>query len=206
MRRTYKYSWPGPPEGPPTPQTPFQCPHPDKKGTNLLLFKFCIHLHTHQDLKLKCCRVMGQKLRYGRPCTQYLPGTHNWLAQSHIASISSKFHYLMLAQSCEFGVNCCSIGLTHPAACTRAREPLAFGHVHRPPPLTQFAPTGCQSTGLELRIPTICFKFRENAPEKNWRPPAKKLKTCRGTTPPPPPRFDPHIYQSIALNLRIPNI
>ena len=110
------------PEGPPTPQTSFQCPHPDKKGTNLLLFKFCIHLHTHQDLKLKCCRVMGQKLRYGRPCTQYLPGTHNWLAQSHIASISSKFHYLMLAQSCEFGVNCCSIGLTHPAACTRARE------------------------------------------------------------------------------------
>ena len=115
------------PEGPPTPQTPFQCPHPDKKGTNLLLFKFCIHLHTHQDLKLKCCRVMGQKLRYGRPCTQYLPGTHNWLAQSHIASISSKFHYLMLAQSCEFGVNCCSIGLTHPVACTLTRVPLTFG-------------------------------------------------------------------------------
>jgi len=40
---------------------PFQCSHPDKKGTNLLLFKICIHLHTHQDLKLKC-RVLGQKL------------------------------------------------------------------------------------------------------------------------------------------------
>ena len=51
----------------PPPKPPFQCPHPNKKGTNLLLFQIGIHLHTHQDLKLKCCRVMGQKLRYGRP-------------------------------------------------------------------------------------------------------------------------------------------
>jgi len=29
--------------------------------------------------------------------------------------------YLMLAQSCKFGVNCCFIGLTHPVVCTRAR-------------------------------------------------------------------------------------
>jgi len=53
----------------PPPKPPFQCPYPDKKGTNLFLIKFCIHLHNHQDLKLKCCRVLGQKLRYGRPCT-----------------------------------------------------------------------------------------------------------------------------------------
>ena len=68
---------------PPPPKHPFQCPHPNKKGTNPLLFKAGIHLHTHQDLKLKYCRVMGQKLmRYGRPCTRDLPGTHNWLAYS----------------------------------------------------------------------------------------------------------------------------
>ena len=86
---------------------PFQCSHPDKKGTNLLLFQIGIHLHKNQDLKLKCCRVMGQKLRYGRSCTHNLPGTHNWLAQSHIASISSySTDYLMLAQSYKFGVNC----------------------------------------------------------------------------------------------------
>jgi hypothetical protein len=76
----------------PPPKPPFQCTHPDRKGTNLLLFKFCIHLHTHQDLKLKCCRVMGQKLGYGRPCTHDLLGTQNWLAQPHIAFISSEFH------------------------------------------------------------------------------------------------------------------
>ena len=26
--------------------------------------------------------------------------------------------YLMMAQSCKFGVICCFIGLTHPTACT----------------------------------------------------------------------------------------
>jgi len=51
------------------------------------LFIFCI-------LRLKWCRDMGQKLRYGRPCTRELPGTYNWLAQSHIASISSEFYWL----------------------------------------------------------------------------------------------------------------
>ena len=115
---------------PPTPKPPFQCFHPDKKGTNLLLFEFCIHLHTHQDLK--CCKCMGRKLRYGRPCTYDQPSIHTWLAQPHIASIFSKF-YLMLAQSWKFGAHCCSSGLTHPAACTRARVPQSFGYVHRPP-------------------------------------------------------------------------
>jgi hypothetical protein len=70
----------GPWPPPPIPIT--QYPHPDKKGTNLLLFMIGIHLHTYQDLKLKCCRIMGQKLRYRRPCTRDL-GTHNWLAVPH---------------------------------------------------------------------------------------------------------------------------
>jgi len=61
----------------PPPKPPFRCPHPDKKGTNLLPFQVGIHLHIHQDLKLKCCRVMWPKLRYGRPCTHDLPGNHN---------------------------------------------------------------------------------------------------------------------------------
>ena len=125
--------WVGLPWTPP-PKPPFPWLHPDEKGNNLLLFQIGIHLHIHQDLKLKCCRVMGQKLRYGRPCTRDLPGTHNWLAQPHIASISSAFHWLSYAGKIKFGVNCCSIGLTHPAACTRARVPLTFGHVHGPPP------------------------------------------------------------------------
>ena len=134
----------------PPPKPPFRCPHPDKKGTNLLLFQIGIHLHTHREyLKLKCCRVMGQKLRYRRPCTRDLPGTHNWLAQSHIASIFSEFYYFMLAQSCKFGANCCFIALTHPAACTRARVPLTyFGHVHRPPPLPNLLEKGPNRLGL----------------------------------------------------------
>ena len=129
---TYDF-WAGPPALPPPLNPPFGAPTLTK-GYQSDPFQIGFHLHTHHDLKLKCCRVMGQKLRYGRPCTRDLPGTHNWLAQSHIASISSELHYLMLAQSCKFGVNCCFIGLTHPAACTRARVPLTFGHVHRHPP------------------------------------------------------------------------
>jgi len=110
---------------------------------------------------------------------------------------------LMLAQSCKFGVICYFIGVTHPAACTRARVPLTFGHVHRPPPLTQFAQKGCQSTGLEPRIPMIYLKFRRSGPVNFWRGGPKNSGPSR---PPPPLRLDPYIYQSIALDARIPNI
>jgi len=110
---------PAPPPLPPNP--PSSAPIWTKGVPNCSFFQIGIHLHTHQDLKLKCCRITGQKLRYSCPCTHDLPGTHNWLAQSHIASIPSEFHnYIMLAQSCQFGVICCFIGLTRPAACTRA--------------------------------------------------------------------------------------
>ena len=81
-----------PPEGPSPPPTPTHYLYQGKKGTILLLFKSYIRLHTYYDLKLKRCRVLGQKLRCGRPCTHILPGTHNWLAHPHNASNSFKFH------------------------------------------------------------------------------------------------------------------
>ena len=90
----------------------------------------------------------------------------------------------MLAQSCKFGVNCCFIGLTHPVACTRARVPLTFGHIHRPPPVNPFAQKGCQSTGLELRILTVYLRFRRSGPVHFWR---GVPKTRTHPSPPPPP-------------------
>ena len=39
----------------PPPNPTFRCPHPDKKGTNLLLFQMGIHLHIHHNLILTCC-------------------------------------------------------------------------------------------------------------------------------------------------------
>ena len=123
----------------PPPKPSFQCPHQTKKGTILLLYEFCIHLHTYQDLKLQCRRVTGQKLRYGRPCPHDLPayqapitGLHNSVIRN-ASFFQNSTDYLMLAQSWKFGVSCCSIALTHPAACTGALVPLTFGHVHRPP-------------------------------------------------------------------------
>jgi len=81
-RQPYFLVW-GPLTPPPPPIPITQCPHPDKKGNNVLLFQIGIHLHTHQDLKLN-----------RRPCTRDLLGTHNWLAQSHIASVFSDFHWI----------------------------------------------------------------------------------------------------------------
>ena len=125
------------PDGPLTPQTPLPVLPPKQKGYHsVFFFEICIHLHTHQDLKLQCRRVNGQKLRYGRPCPHDLPGTHTWLAHPHIASRNST-DYLMLAQTWKLGVNCCSIGLTHHAACTQAHVPLTYRHVHRPPQFAQ---------------------------------------------------------------------
>jgi len=119
----------------PPPKPPFQCPHPDKKGTNLLLLQIGFHLHTHQDLKLMCCRVMGQKRDTDAHAhmTNQAPitGLHS---PTLLPFLQNSTDYLMLAQSCKFGVDCCVIGLTYPAACTRAHVPLTFGHVHRPNP------------------------------------------------------------------------
>jgi len=89
----------------PPPKPPFQCPHPNKKGTNLPLFQIGIHLHTHQDLRLKCCRKMGQKLRYGRPCTRDLPGTHNCLAVPHC------FYFFIIPLTISCWLNPVSLGL-----------------------------------------------------------------------------------------------
>ena len=105
--------------------------------------------------------------------------------------------YLMLAQSCKFRVNCCFIDLTHPAACTRVCVPLTFGHVHRPPPFTQFTQKGCQSTGLELRIPMIYLRFCRSDPVKFWSGGSQKL----WTPPDPPPPIGP-IYIPIDSSRR----
>jgi len=93
---------------------------------------------------------------------------------------------LMLAQSWKFEVNYCSIGLTHPAACTQARVPLTFGHVHRPPPSTQFAQKGWQLTGLERRIPLIYLNFRRSGPVIFGRGGPKN-----SAPPPSPPLIGP---------------
>ena len=67
------------PSGDPlTQKSPFLKPFSDKKGTNLLLFEFCIHLHTHQSQKMICWVDMGQKLRWDALAhmTSKAPTTH----------------------------------------------------------------------------------------------------------------------------------
>ena len=50
----------------------------------------------------------------------------------------------------------------------------------------------------------ICLEFRGSGPEKIGDPPPKTITTSGD--PPPLPGFDSYIYQSIALDARIPNI
>jgi hypothetical protein len=75
-------------------------------------------------------------------------------------------------------------------------------HFYDQAPFNQITQQGCQSTGLELRIPNMYYYLiRESGPVKLWRPPPKF----------PDPPLDPliidsFIYQSIALDVRIPNI
>ena len=174
-------------EGPPTPNPPFQCPHPDKTGTNLLLVRFCIHLHTHQDLKLSFCIIMGQQLRYGRSCTHDLPGTHNWIAQPHIASISLEFQWLSPAGSI---LEVWSEVLHHWLGSPRGLHTSACAPEFRTCPQTPLLSR--QSTELE---PMLYFNFRGSGPGKNWKP------------PPPtkiPPGDQPHLPSSPILPKCIP--
>jgi hypothetical protein len=70
----------------------------------------------------------------------------------------------MLAQSCKFGINCCFIGVTHPAACTRARVPLTFGNVDqrkkRPsisPATLAVCPERAVHDPLQIRVPNCMY-------------------------------------------------
>jgi len=86
------YFWDGPPNPPPTPQTPLPMPPPGQKGYQSAPFTNRLPSAYSSRPEIDVLQSYGAKTRYGRPCTHDQPGTHNWLAQSHIASISSEFH------------------------------------------------------------------------------------------------------------------
>jgi len=186
-RHVYFLGWT--PQDHPPPKPPFQCLHPNQMGTIMFLFKLCTLIKTWS---YNAAELWGRNWDTGAHAhmTHQAPitGLHN---STLLPFFQNSTDNLMLAQSWKFGGNCCSIGLTHPAACTGALVPLTFRHVHRTP-FTQFAQKGWQSTGLELRFPMTCLEFRMSGPEKIWRPPPK-LKPHQGITPPPPSRIQ-HIY------------
>ena len=160
------------PEGPPTPHPPLPVPAPDKKGYHSATLRILHPSAYHQDLKLKFCRVMGQKLRYGRPCTHDLPGTHTWLAQHHIALIHSEFHLLTHAGIIlEVWSKMLLHRLDSPHSLHLSACASDIWTCPQPPPYTQFAQKGCQPTELELRIPMIHLKFRESGPENKLETP-----------------------------------
>ena len=133
---------------------------------------------------------MGQKLRYVRPCTHYLPPTPGLHSPTLLPFLQNFTDYLMLAQPWKFEVNCCSSGLTHPAACTRALVPPTYGHVQRTP----FSPGLLKKVAVDwdqAKDSNDIFKFSRKCPRKKTGP-LPKIRTPPGD-PPPPPRFYPYI-------------
>ena len=131
---TYTF-WGGHPWGTPPPKPPFQCPTRTKKVPICSFLKqasICILIKTWN---WSVAELWGKNwdtdahahVTYQAPIT----GLHSPTLLPFLQNLTD---YLMLAQSCKFGVNCCFIALTHPAVCTWSRVPLTFGQVHRPPP------------------------------------------------------------------------
>ena len=111
--------------------------------------KYIIFMQTHHDLKPICCRVMGYGAKTEIRMPMYTwPTRHPQLACTAPHCFHNYTDYLMLAQSWKFGVNCCFIGLTHPAAWTQARVPLTLEHVHKPPLLPNLLKKGGNRVGL----------------------------------------------------------
>jgi hypothetical protein len=137
-------------EGPPTPQTPLPVLPPRQKRVPICSFinsaSICILIKTWYWI---VAELWGKNwdtdahahMTYQAPTT----GLHS---PTLLSFLQKPTDYLMLTQSWKFGVNCCSSGLTHPAACTRARVPLTFGHAHRLPLSPSLLKKGGNRLGL----------------------------------------------------------
>ena len=130
-----------------------------------------------------------------------ITGLHN---PTLLPFLQNSTDYLKLAQSCKFGVTCCSIGLTHPAACT-LRVCLWLLDISTDPPFNPIC-------SKKVQIDWAWAQDSDDIFTISWEWPRKKLKTPQKNQyhggPPPPslPGFDSYIYQLIALDVRIPNI
>jgi len=126
--------WGGPLRGTTRPPNPPSCAPTQTKRVPICSFlnsaSICI---LNQIWNWIFAKLRGKKLRYGCPCTHDLPGNHNWLAQPHIASISSELHWLFHAGTIlEVWSKLLLHLLDSPCRLHPARVPLTCGHVHRP--------------------------------------------------------------------------
>jgi len=181
----------------PPPIPPFQCPYPDKKGTNLLPVNpasICILTKTRNWI---VAELWGKNwdtdahthMTYQAPT----PGLHS---PTQLPVLQNSTDFLMLAQPWKFGVNCCSSGLNHPAACTQARVPLTFGHAHRPP----LSPSLLKKSANRLNLSWISagiFKILKEWPSKYLGGVSKKYPP---QIPPPPPPSDRSTYSNRQLS------
>jgi len=137
-------------EGTPTPQTPLPEPPPRQKRVPICSFlnsaSICILIKTWNWIVAELWGKKGGADAHAH--MTYQAPTTDLHSPTSLPLLQNSTDYLMLAQSWKFEVKCCFIGLTPPAACTRARVPLTFGRVHRPPLLPNLLKKGGNRLGL----------------------------------------------------------
>jgi len=189
------------PAGPPTPQPPLPVSPPKQKGYQSAPFKI-LHPSAYSSRpESEVLQSYGAKMETRTPMHIW-PTRHPQLA----CTAPHCFHFfsIPLSISCwqnpgNLKWNAASLAWLTPRPAPERVCLWLLDMSAAPPPLTQFAPKGSQSTGLELRIPMIYLKFRTNDPVKFWR---------GGPINSGPPQTHPplRLVQSIALDARISNI
>jgi hypothetical protein len=144
--------WCGPPWGTTHPPDLHPVPQPRQKGYWSALSKIlhsCIHWSRPETQVLQSYGAKTELWNAHAHMTYQAPttGLHSPLL---LRILKNSTGYLLLAQSWVFGVNCCSISLTHHAAWTQARVPLTSGHVQRPPLLPNLLKKNANWLGLRI--------------------------------------------------------
>jgi hypothetical protein len=190
----------------PPPKPPFQSPHPDRMGTNLLLF-WILHPSAY-SLRPET----GLLQSYGAKTEVQTP-MHTWPTRHPQLTCTAphRFHFfrILLIISCwhnpgSLKWNAASLAWLLPRPAPE-HVCLWLLDVSIDPPFYPICSNKVAIDWAWAKDSNDIFKLSWKWPRNKLETSRKKLKTCYGTIP-PPPGFDPGIYQSIALDFRIPNM
>ena len=154
MTVTHKF-WASGPKWPPPPQPPFLIPHNNEKGVTLLRIQAAICLHSYHAKLCNTWRAVGQKLVCTCSCTDHLLSAQiqpKPLPKHLFTSIMQLMHNAL--RKMQVWNQLLVICLNTPAAYLWTFRAFLWPGTQTPP-FNQITQKGCQSTGLELRIPKI---------------------------------------------------
>jgi len=158
-------------EGPPTPQTPLPVLPPRQKGYQSAPFWTILPSAYSSKPETELSLSYKAKTEIGTPAHAWPTGTHKWLAQPHIASISSEFHCLFHAGAI---LEVWSELLIHWIDSPRSLHPSACVSDFQTCPRTLLLPNILKRGGNRLDWSwgfRLYIKIMWMWPKKNWKPP-----------------------------------